>query len=120
MLKTLDPRSPEDNKRLPLVLSPKYVFKDLSAHRVSSLIPFHEPVIDRFVGRVNERPSMLIIILQDHLDDSPLAIMQHSGLEVLVVEIHSAVIVENINSPIIVLEDGVQHGLRLNVVRFVR
>ena len=77
-------------------------------------------VIDAFIESVNERHSVLIVSLNDHLDNSPLAIMQDSGLEVLVVEMHFAVNVEEIDSPIFVLDDGVHHRLPLNVVRFDR
>ena len=74
-------------------------------------------VIDAFVGWVNEPPPMLFISVNNHLDDSPLAIMQDSGLEVLVVEKHSAVIVEKINSSIVVREYGVQHGATCCLIR---
>ena len=110
--------SPGPNSKVPLV--PFQVLKEPSAHRVSSLIQLHRMFIDAFVGQVNERPSALIISFNDHLDDSPLAIMQDRGLEVLVVEMHFSIRVEETDSPIVVLEDGVREGLPLDVVRSPR
>ncbi len=60
---------------------------------------------------------LLIVRLNDHLNDSLVATMQDSGLEVLVMELHVTVIVEKINGQIFLLDDDVHHGVKSYVLR---